>query len=52
MRAKDLMTTSMVVVRPDTSAKEAAALLTTHGFTLLPVVERPTTSSASSRRPT
>jgi CBS domain-containing protein len=39
MRAKDLMTTPAVIVRPDTSAKEAAALLTTHGFTLLPVVD-------------
>jgi len=39
MRAKDLMTTSVVVVRPDTSVKKAADLLTTHGFTLLPVVD-------------
>ena len=39
MRAKDLMTASVVIVRPDTSVKEAAALLTTHGFTLLPVVD-------------
>jgi CBS domain-containing protein len=39
MRAKDLMTGSVVVVRPDTSVKEAAALLTARGFTLLPVVD-------------
>jgi CBS domain-containing protein len=39
MRAKDLMTSQVVIVRPDTSAKEAAALLTSHGYTLLPVVD-------------
>lgn len=39
MRAKDLMTSAVVVVRPDTPAKEAAAVLTSHGYTLLPVVD-------------
>ena len=39
MRAKDLMTRAVVTVRPGTSAKEAARLLTEHGFTTLPVVD-------------
>jgi CBS domain-containing protein len=39
MRAKDLMTSSVATVRPDTPAKEAARLLTTRGFTALPVVD-------------
>lgn len=38
MRARDIMTTSVVSVRPGTSVKEAAALLATHGYTALPVV--------------
>jgi CBS domain-containing protein len=39
MRAKDLMTTSVITVRPDTAAKEAARLLAAHGFTAIPVVD-------------
>jgi len=39
MRAKDLMTTPVVTVRPDTPAKEAARLLASRGFTALPVVD-------------
>jgi CBS domain-containing protein len=39
MRAKDLMTSPVVTVRPDTSAKAAAAILTTRGYTALPVVD-------------
>jgi CBS domain-containing protein len=39
MRAKDLMTSSVTTVRTDTPAKEAARLLTTHGYTALPVVD-------------
>lgn len=39
MRAKDLMTTPVVTVQPDTAAKEAARLLAAHGFTALPVVD-------------
>lgn len=39
MRTKDLMTYPVVTVHPDASVKEAAVLLTTHGYTLLPVVD-------------
>jgi CBS domain-containing protein len=39
MRAKDVMSTAVATVRPDTPAKEAARLLTTHGYTALPVVD-------------
>jgi CBS domain-containing protein len=39
MRAKDLMTSSVATVRPDTPAKEAARLLTANGYTALPVVD-------------
>ncbi len=39
MRARDLMTAPVITVRPWTSAKEAAELLSTHGFTALPVVD-------------
>lgn len=39
MRAQDVMSTPVVTVRPETSAKEAAALLSEHGFTALPVVD-------------
>jgi len=42
MRAKDLMTTPVVTVRPDTPAKEAARLLASRGFTALPVVDADT----------
>jgi len=39
MRARDLMTAPVVTVHPWTSAKEAAELLSVHGFTALPVVD-------------
>lgn len=39
MRAKDLMTSPVVTVRPGTAAKEAAGLLVRHGWTALPVVD-------------
>jgi CBS domain-containing protein len=39
MRARDLMTAPVITVQPWTSAKEAAELLFTHGFTALPVVD-------------
>ncbi|MFJ1768098.1 HPP family protein [Amycolatopsis sp. NPDC088138] len=39
MRARDLMTSPVITVQPWTSAKEAAGLLATHGFTALPVVD-------------
>jgi CBS-domain-containing membrane protein len=39
MRAKDLMTSPVATVHPQTPAKEAARLLTVHGYTALPVVD-------------
>ncbi|WP_410622874.1 HPP family protein [Amycolatopsis sp. cmx-8-4] len=39
MRARDVMTSPVITVQPWTSAKEAAELLSTHGFTALPVVD-------------
>jgi len=39
MRARDLMTSPVITVQPWTSAKAAAGLLSTHGFTALPVVD-------------
>lgn len=39
MRARDLMTTGVVTVGPDTSAKEAARLLVDNGFAVLPVTD-------------
>jgi CBS domain-containing protein len=39
MRARELMTYPVVTVRLDDSAKQAARLLVTHGFTALPVVD-------------
>ncbi|MEU7788914.1 CBS domain-containing protein [Amycolatopsis sp. NPDC049159] len=39
MRARDLMTAPVITVHPWTSAKEAAGLLSMHGFTALPVVD-------------
>ena len=39
MRARDVMSAPVVTVRSGTSAKEAARLLVTHGFTALPVVD-------------
>jgi CBS domain-containing protein len=39
MRARDVMTKSVVTVGPSTSAKDAAELFVRHGFTALPVVD-------------
>lgn len=39
MRARDIMTTPVVTVRPETPIKKAAATLAEHGFTALPVVD-------------
>ncbi|WP_372661336.1 CBS domain-containing protein [Amycolatopsis kentuckyensis] len=39
MRARDLMSAPVITVHPWTSAKEAAELLSMHGFTALPVVD-------------
>lgn len=39
MKARDLMTSPVVTVAPDTPAKEAARLLVAHGFAVLPVVD-------------
>lgn len=39
MRARDIMTTPVITVRPETAIKEAAALLAEHGFTALPVLD-------------
>ncbi|WP_037312100.1 CBS domain-containing protein [Amycolatopsis orientalis] len=39
MRARDLMTTPVVTVTAETTAKHAAEVLTEHGFTALPVVD-------------
>jgi len=39
MRARDIMTTPVIAVRPETPIKEAAALLAGNGFTALPVVD-------------
>ncbi|MET0234287.1 MAG: CBS domain-containing protein [Kibdelosporangium sp.] len=39
MRARDVMSTSVVTVSPDTAAKEAAELLVTNAITTLPVVD-------------
>jgi CBS domain-containing protein len=38
MRARDIMTTPVTAVRPETPVKEAAAVLAGNGFTALPVV--------------
>jgi CBS domain-containing protein len=38
MRARDVMTKSVITVKPDTMVKYAAGLLASHGFTALPVV--------------
>ncbi|WP_291412894.1 CBS domain-containing protein [Actinophytocola sp.] len=38
MRARDIMSSPVITVRPDTTIKAAAGLLATHGFTALPVV--------------
>lgn len=39
MRARDIMITPVITVRPDCTIKNAAGLLTAHGFTALPVVD-------------
>lgn len=39
MRARDIMTSPVVTVRPETTIKQAAGLLASHGFTALPVVD-------------
>jgi CBS domain-containing protein len=39
MRTRDVMTTDVIVVRPHTTAREAARLLADRGFTALPVVD-------------
>jgi CBS domain-containing protein len=39
MRARDIMTAPVTVVRPETPIKEAAAVLAENGFTALPVVD-------------
>jgi CBS domain-containing protein len=39
MRARDIMSNPVITVRPETPIKEAAALLATHGFTALPVID-------------
>lgn len=39
MRARDIMTTPVTTVRPETPIKEAAAVLAANGFTALPVVD-------------
>jgi CBS domain-containing protein len=39
MRARDIMSSTVITVRPETHIKEAAALLANRGFTALPVVD-------------
>lgn len=39
MRARDIMTSPVITVTPETTIKNAAALLAEHGFTALPVVD-------------
>lgn len=39
MRARDIMTSPVVTVTPDVPIREAAALLASHGYTALPVVD-------------
>jgi CBS domain-containing protein len=39
MRARDIMTRSVITVFPDATVKYAAGLLASHGFTALPVVD-------------
>jgi CBS domain-containing protein len=40
MQARDIMTKSVVTVRPDTSVKEAATILCQHAITAAPVLNR------------
>ncbi len=39
MRARDIMTSPAITVRPEVPVRGAAALLVSHGFTALPVVD-------------
>jgi CBS-domain-containing membrane protein len=39
MQIKDFMTSSVVAVRDDTPLKEAARLLVSHGYNVLPVLD-------------
>jgi CBS domain-containing protein len=39
MRARDIMTSPVTTVRAETTVKQAAGLLATHGFTALPVLD-------------
>jgi len=39
MRARDIMKSPVITVKPDTTIKEAARILATRGFTALPVVD-------------
>ncbi|SDM35761.1 CBS domain-containing protein [Allokutzneria albata] len=39
MRARDIMTSPVICVRPETSVREAAEVLTKHRFAALPVVD-------------
>jgi CBS domain-containing protein len=39
MKARDVMSSPVITLRPDTPAHAAAALLISHGFTAAPVVE-------------
>lgn len=39
MRARDVMSSPVITLRPDTPARAAAALLVSHGFTAAPVVD-------------
>jgi len=39
MKARDVMSSPVITLRPDTPARAAAALLVAHGFTAAPVVE-------------
>ena len=39
MRARDIMTSPVIAVTPEVPVREAAALLVSHGFTAVPVVD-------------
>ena len=40
MKARDIMTTNLIVVQEDSSLKEVVRLMTTHGISGIPVVDR------------
>lgn len=40
MRACDIMTKPVITVRPDTTVRDTAGLLASHGFTAVPVVDQ------------